>query len=209
MPRARRVKSLSTKQDDSVFLNVPYDPAFSSKFLAYICGICAFGLIPRVTLEVQDGTRRLDRIIGLIKSCRYAIHDLSWVTLSPGPSPTPRFNMPFELGLSVFYATRPESDHTWFLFESEAYRVQKSLSDLNGTDAYIHENSVEGVFRELAKAFIRVELQPTVMQMKAVYDKLEANLPRILADGGATDPFNARAFSGIVVFASALAQSSL
>jgi hypothetical protein len=35
------------------------------------------------------------------------------------------------------------------------WRFQKSLSDLNGTDIYVHNGSVEGVFRELARAFVR------------------------------------------------------
>jgi len=58
--------------------------------------------------------------------------------------------MPFELGLSVLHANRSPDAHTWFLFESVNWRIQKSLSDLNGTDPYIHDGTVEGVFRELA-----------------------------------------------------------
>lgn len=207
MPRALPAKPRKKPVSDSVFLNVPYDSAFSPQFLAYLCGICAFGLIPRVTLEVQGGTRRLDRIVKLIQSCRYSIHDLSWVVLDSTPPPTPRFNMPFELGLSVLHAVRAGSKHTWFLFESTPWRLQKSLSDLNGTDPYIHNDTVDGVFRELAKAFVRSERQPSVVQMHTLYDKLTATMPRILTDAAATDPFNARAFRDIVVFASALAQS--
>jgi hypothetical protein len=207
MARARPAKRQSNQAEDSVFLNVPYDARFSSQFLAYLCGICAFGLVPRVTLELQGGARRLDRIVGLIESCRYSIHDLSWVIVDPTPPPTPRFNMPFELGLCVLHAMRSEGQHTWFIFESTAWRIQKSLSDLNGTDPYIHGDSVEGVFRELAKAFVRTGRQPSVKQMQSLYNRLTENLPRILTDAAATDPFNARAFSDIVVFTSVLAQS--
>jgi hypothetical protein len=67
MPRALPAKPRKRPADDSVFLNVPYDSAFSPQFLAYLCGICAFGLIPRVTLEIQGGSRRLDRIVKLIE----------------------------------------------------------------------------------------------------------------------------------------------
>jgi len=115
--------------------------------------------------------------------------------------------MPFELGLCVLHTMRTNDQHTWFVFESTAWRVQKSLSDLNGTDPYIHGDTAEGVFRELAKAFVRTGRQPSVKQMRTLYDRLTANLPRILTDAAATDPFNARAFSDIVVFTSALAQS--
>jgi len=208
MSRALRAKlPLRRHVEDSVFLNVPYDAQFGPQFLAYICGICAFGLIPRVTLELQGGARRLDRIVDLIESCRYSIHDLSWVMLDATPPPTPRFNMPFELGLCVLHTMRTGNQHMWFLFESMPWRLQKSLSDLNGTDPYIHGNTTDGVFRELAKAFVRAGHQPSVKQMRTIYNKLVPSLPRILTDAAATDPFNARAFSDIVVFASALAQS--
>ena len=199
-------KKRPNRAEDSVFLNVPYDSLFVPPFLAYVCGICAFGLIPRATLEIQGGVRRLDRIISLIESCRYSIHDMSRVELDLTPPPTPRFNMPFELGLSVLHANRAPSQHTWFLFESANWRIQKSLSDLNGTDPYIHDGTVEGVFRELAKAFVRADRQPSVGQMKFLYDSLSPVMPRILTDAAATDPFNARAFQDIVVFTSALAQ---
>ena len=48
-------KRPASKSEDLVFLNVPYDPSFAPSFLAYVCGICAFGLIPRATLELQGG----------------------------------------------------------------------------------------------------------------------------------------------------------
>ena len=201
-----RSKKPASKTDDSVFLNVPYDSPFVPPFLAYICGVCAFGLIPRATLERQGGMRRLDRIISLIEGCRYSIHDTSRVELDSTPPPTPRFNMPFELGLSVLHAGRNPAEHTWFLFESVNWRIQKSLSDLNGTDPYIHGGSVEGVFRELAKAFVRADRQPSVKKMQFLYDRLTPVMPRILTDAAATDPINARAFKDIVVFTTALAQ---
>ena len=131
----------------TVFLNIPYDPPFSPLFLAYIAGISVFGLVPRATLEIPGSTRRLDRIITLIKSCQYSIHDLSRVELDPTPPATPRFNMPFELGLAVALdAAFPKKRHTWFVFETAQWRMQKSLSDLNGTDVYVHGGTVEGVF---------------------------------------------------------------
>ena len=65
----------------SAFLNIPYDDAFQSLYLAYVAGITSFGLVPRATLEIPGGARRLDRIFDLIKSCRYSFHDLSRVEL--------------------------------------------------------------------------------------------------------------------------------
>lgn len=107
--------------------------------------------MPKATLEIPGGERRLDRILSLIGSCRYSFHDLSRVELDERPPPTPRFNMPFELGLAVAWARRRNRNHTWFVLESAPYRVQKSLSDLGGTDVYIHDGRPEGVFRQLVR----------------------------------------------------------
>lgn len=95
-------------QPTSVFLNVPYDRQFVPLFLAYVSGVCTFGLTPRVALELPGGARRLDRIVELILSCRYSFHDLSRVELDVRRPATPRMNMPFELGLTVMaaYGTR-------------------------------------------------------------------------------------------------------
>jgi len=84
-----------------VFLNVPYDGPYADLYLAFIAGLCGFGLTPRATLEIPGGEPRLDRIVRLIRRCRYSFHDLSRVELDPRPPRTPRFNMPFELGLTL------------------------------------------------------------------------------------------------------------
>jgi hypothetical protein len=73
------------KNRTSVFLNLPYDSKFENLYLAYICGIQAFGMAPRVALEIPGGKRRLDRITQLIRTCKYAIHDLSRVELDSRP----------------------------------------------------------------------------------------------------------------------------
>ena len=89
---------------DAVFVNIPYDEGFRRLYLAYIIGLTQLGLEPRATLGIPGGERRLDRILALIQSCRYSIHDLSRVQLDRNPPRTPRFNMPFELGLAVTWA---------------------------------------------------------------------------------------------------------
>jgi hypothetical protein len=62
----------------------------------------------------------------LISACGYSFHDLSRVQLTSG---APRFNMPFEVGLTVATA-RWRPAHQWFLFEAKPFRVQQTLSDL-------------------------------------------------------------------------------
>jgi hypothetical protein len=199
VPRSRRAPA-------DVFLNIPYDEKFERLFLAYISGLSAFGLVPRATLEIPGSARRLDRIFDLIKACRYAIHDLSRVQLDGQAPRTPRFNMPFELGLSVAWEMISTKDqHAWFVCESQNWRLAKSLSDLNGTDAYIHDGTIAGVFRELSNAFVRSGRQPSVPQMGLIYRDLRKSLPRILKTAGTNSLFTARVFKDLCVVAGASA----
>jgi hypothetical protein len=186
----------------SVFLNIPYDAAFENLLLAYIAAISAFGFAPRATLEIPFSERRLERILRLISESKYSIHDLSRVQLDRTRPRTPRFNMPFELGLTVAIERTAVPDHDWVVCESQRHRLKKSLSDLDGTDPYIHGGTVQGVFRELCNVFVRSERQPTVRQMGQIYRLLRADFKDILRRAGAKDPFNARVFKDLCIAAS-------
>jgi len=200
----KRVLGASKPKIDptSVFLNVPYDAGFESLLLAYIAAISAFGFTPRATLEIPFGQRRLDRILMLIRQSKYSVHDLSRVQLDRNSPRTPRFNMPFELGITVALEKSAHPEHEWVVCESVLRRINKSLSDLDGTDAYIHGGRIKGVLREMGNAFVGTERQPTVKEMMQVYRVLRAQLKGILRQAGAEDPFNARVFKALCVLAS-------
>jgi hypothetical protein len=172
---------MARQHANTAFINVPYDERYQDLYLAFIAGLTAFGLDPRATLEIPGRDRRLDRIFELITSCQYSFHDLSRVQLDRKRPQTPRFNMPFELGLVLGWlqASR-RSNHTWFLFEGVQRRVSKSLSDLDGTDPYIHDERPKGLFRELGNALVRSVDQPTVGQMNSVYRKIKIASPLIM-----------------------------
>ncbi len=205
MPTRKTGQQRRPKQaDDYVFLNLPYDSRFEPLFLAYIAGVSAFGLLPRTPLEIPGGGRRLDHIFDLLRGCRYSIHDLSRVQVSRAAPRAPRFNMPFELGLAVAHQ-QAGSQHTWFVFEQVAHRLSKSLSDLDGSDVYLHEGTANGVLAELSNAFVRSDRQPTIDQMRAIYRGLRRAKPIILRDAGAKTLFAARPFKDLSTFASALA----
>lgn len=191
-----------------VFLNLPYDPKFENLFLSYICAIHAFGMDPRVTLEIPGGQRRLDRIFDLIRSCEFSVHDLSRVQLDRARPRTPRFNMPFELGLAVAWEMTGSGRHTWFVMEAMNYRLAKSLSDLNGTDPYIHGGTIAGVFREMGNALVRKGRQPSVLQMWSIYREVKEKIPAILRRCGTPSVFQARVFEEIS-FASNVAASGI
>lgn len=194
--------SQSASDSDSVFLNIPYDAQFEKLCLAYIAGVTAFGLAPHATLEIPGGSSRLDRIFDLIRSCGHSVHDLSRVQLDRHSPRTPRFNMPFELGLAVAWE-RLNHSHTWYICEKVDRRLQKSLSDLNGTDVYVHGGTVHGVFRELCSAFVRRTNAPTIDDMDFIYRDLRHTLPTIMQRAGSTTPFTARVFTDLCLRARA------
>jgi hypothetical protein len=101
--------------------------------------------------------------------------------------------MPLELGLTIAWAKLHPRRHTWFLWESTPRRLQKSMSDLDGTDPYIHSGTVEGVLSELRNAFLR-DGTPPVQRMIEAYRLVESNVERILAEAGTHNIYAASVF---------------
>jgi hypothetical protein len=190
---------------DYVFLNLPYDAAFERLYLAYIVGISAFRLFPHTTLEIPDTTRRLDRIQALLHKCRYSIHDLSRVQLSRTVPRTPRFNMPFELGLAVSWSSLNPGRHSWFVCDSVPHRILKSMSDLAGTDINIHDGTILGVMRELCNMFVRHSVRPDVTDLMKMYRAVRSAIPQIQRKAGARSLYEPRIFADICYAAADLA----
>ena len=78
--------------------------------------------------------------------------------------------MPFELGMTVAWAETSQSNHYWIVLEEKPYRLQKSLSDLNGYDHFVHNGTVVGVFQALLDAFDKPDV--SITEMKQIYGKL-------------------------------------
>lgn len=193
----------------AVFLNFPYDRQFVPLYLAYIAGVCSFGLVPRMALDLPGGRRRLDRIVELILACRYSFHDLSRVELDLRRPRTPRMNMPFERGLTVMASYRNPHRHTWCIFEKAYPRVLKSLSDVAGSDVYSHGGNPKGVLREIANALVRESRQPDMKMLLAVYSDVTKVLPDILQVRGAKSCYEAAVFRDLVYAAQKAAKTAL
>jgi len=187
-----------------VFLNIPYDSSFEELYIAYIVGVVELGLKPVATLAIPGGQARLDRIFDLMRASRYSIHDLSRVELDRTPPRTPRFNMPLELGMAVAWAKIAPASHTYITFEAVHRRAQKSLSDMAGSDFNIHDNSPEGVMRELCSAFSRQAPRPTVPDMMRSYATVRAAIPEMMKSNGAKAIFEGRMFDDLVLLARAI-----
>jgi hypothetical protein len=118
--------------------------------------------------------------------------------------------MPFELGLLIGWlkAKRRSSD-TYFVFESVERRLNKSLSDLDGTFPYIHEGKVRGVFRELNNALVKSRYEPTMQQMYYIYRKIKTASPLIIRSVGARSLFEPSVFKRLVVLATKYARDTI
>lgn len=191
--------------DQDVFLNVPFDREYSPLFLALIVGLTGLGRIPRCVLEVPSGGRsRLERIFGLISNCGASIHDLSRVTLS-GALEVPRFNMPFELGIG--YALSRMTPHSFFVLEARAFRLQASLSDLNGHDPHIHDETPTGVLRCILDCFGAPADAPPLSALEAMTRRLARTALKLQREQRREDLFHPFLFRQIVVAAIKLARS--
>jgi len=82
--------------------------------------------------------------------------------------------------------------------------LEKSLSDLNGTDPYIHDGTVQGVLRGLMNALTRTTHRPELDDIAAIYLDLRKAARKIRVGRGGSI-FEARAFEDLAVLARELA----
>jgi hypothetical protein len=172
-----------------VFLNLPFTKSFENLFLAYVCGVTAFGLTPRTILDFTGSQSRLKRIRNSIQQCRYSIHDVS---------SQPGWNGALELGITIGMKDWA-GKHDWFVFDAVRYDTQRNLSDLNETDVLVHDGTVEGVFRALMNVFVKQRRQPTIGDMMARYRRVKRELPKILRSTGTTTVFQSRALASLLL----------
>jgi hypothetical protein len=117
---------------------------------------------------------------------------------------TPRFNMPFELGIAVAWSHINPKLHQWRVFEARQHRLTKSLSDLNGTDPYVHNGKVRGVLRALANAFSE-QSQPEFKRLQSVYRQVARLAQPLRRQYGSL--FEARSFNELTISAKTIADA--
>ena len=111
--------------------------------------------------------------------------------------------MPFELGFCVADANRKDNQkQNWFVFEKVEHRLDKSLSDLKGTDPRIHNATVRGVLSGPCNIFKRPGRQPSVPQMLQIYRRLRKSQSAILRRAGSGTLYTKRVFGDVCVAAS-------
>ncbi len=125
----------------SVFINCPFDTEYGALLDAIVFTVHDCGFVARCALEIRDTSEiRLNRIIALIRSSRFGIHDISRTELD-SINKLPRFNMPLELGIFLgakSFGGGVHSSKVCLVLDTEPYRYQKFCSDIAGQDPSAH-----------------------------------------------------------------------
>ncbi|MDX2236947.1 MAG: hypothetical protein NW203_05230 [Hyphomonadaceae bacterium] len=200
MPRAAR--SSATLNRD-VFINCPFDEAYGELFRAIVFTVHACGFRSRCALEHgPNGALRLDTLTQLIASADRGIHDLSRIELSE-PAGTPRFNMPFELGVSVGAARfggRRQRRKQLLVLARNRGQWQPSVSDLSGLDPQFHNDDPHTVIKHV-RDFLKGggERRPGASAIAQDYEAFSADLPSLAKQARQTLP-EAREYLNFVEF---------
>lgn len=142
LPRAVRQNRNARQYDLSVFINCPFDRAYLRLFHSIVFAVFHCGFRARCALELDDGSQvRITKILKIIRSCRYGVHDLSRTEIDT-QSRLPRFNMPLELGFFIGakeFGGATQSKKSCLILDREPFRYQKFISDIAGQDIRAHD----------------------------------------------------------------------
>lgn len=171
---------------DDVFINCPFDSKYAATFRALTFCIHACGFRPRSARELDDGGQmRMEKLFGIIDECRYGIHDLSRTELDEEHG-LPRFNMPLELGIFLGakrYGSARHGRKHLLVFDIDARRYAKFISDLAGMDIHAHGGEPVRAVRETRDWLANVSRRvlPSGAKVVRLYERFLADLPAICA----------------------------
>ena len=130
--------------DSNVFVNCPFDNKYEPVLQAILFCLIRLGLTPRIAKErIDSGESRISKILELIQSSRYSIHDLCRCKAEQ-EGEYYRLNMPFELGLDFgcrYYGEEKLKSKSILILEEQQYRYQAAISDIAGYDIEPHEGN--------------------------------------------------------------------
>lgn len=104
--------------------------------------------------------------------------------------------MAFEAGLATALVLSGAT-HERFLLEERRYRLQVSLSDLNGTDPYVHGGTVRGLLAAVNDIFTRPDRAVRMTDVERIYRRLSRYATGRFGD----DLYRPAAFSELVYVA--------
>jgi hypothetical protein len=175
--------------NNNVFVNCPFDKAYTPLLQVIVYTVYRCGFVPQCALAEDDATdNRLDKIIRLVENCRYGIHDISRIELTPAG--LPRFNMPFELG--IFFGAKKlgspnQKNKNALVFEKTKFSYQQYISDLNGIDTKAHNNDPDTILVQIRNWLATASRRKTIPGYKIIlqdYKEFTTKLPGIIQLAG-------------------------
>ena len=153
----RKSRRLDSRFDKSVFINCPFDREYLSLLRPLLFTVAWFGFEPRIASERSDSAEsRFDKIVGLIRSSRFSIHDISRLRAKEAGDFS-RFNLPFELGVDrgaqLFGVGRMRSK-CCLILERDQHEFRRALSDLAGIDIKSHQDQPVEIVRAVRHWFV-------------------------------------------------------
>ena len=114
--------------------------------------------------------------------------------------------MHFELVIAYTVARR--SPHSFFVLAERDYRLQASLSDLNGHDPYVHGGTQTGILRCLLDCFASPSGSPSLGKLKTLTFRLSRFVTEAQQEQALPHPFNPHLFRQTVKAAAKLARTA-
>jgi len=177
---------LSKAYARQVFFNCPFDDGYKAVYEAVIFAVLHCGFVIRCAKEREDsGETRISKIVEIIRSSQFGIHDISRVELDDANG-LPRFNMPLELGLflgaKAYSDEKKQKKKRCLILDTEPYRYQKFISDIAGQDIRAHGGEPEKALtltRNWLATVCGREL-PGPVEVKDFYCEFRAEFPAIV-----------------------------
>ena len=165
-----------------VFINCPFDSAYSPLFEAIAFAIIVCEYRPRCALEIVDsGYSRLTKIVDLIDLCDFSLHDISRTDF-------PRFNMPFELGIAFGrkYLKSRGTASKMLVLDREPHRYLEFFSDLRGCDPVSHNDNAHNAIEHVRNWLSSYQQTPlnAPNHLNGWFDDFLKDLPDICRECG-------------------------
>jgi hypothetical protein len=143
--------------DQNVFINCPFDPSYLPLLQPLLFTLVFLGFTPRIAVERADSAElRLDKISGLVRQCRFGIHDLSRIRAAR-KGEFYRMNMPFEFGIDYgcrLYGPGRLRTKRCLVLSTRPFEYAKAVSDLSGIDARYHYGQPLELVRQVRNWFV-------------------------------------------------------
>ncbi len=188
-----------------VFINCPFDDEYGDMMRAIAFAVAACGYEPACALDESDSGRiRFDKLKALVETCDLSVHDLSRIELS-GDAQTPRFNMPFELGLYLgakHFGGRRQRQKRCLVLAKGRREWAPTMSDLAGVDPAFHggkpDNAIKAV-RDFLHWTPEHRMLPGETSLIGDHHRFLRDLPKI-AEAARQTPEEAMRYRNYVTF---------